>query len=126
MAVGVAIGQMAPALREERMPGQEDGSRAGTCTEHTGQASLASCSKGAGHGGKDLSGVIACHQVTTGPEVRLAPGKAGRHLAGDGDGNLRVLPAVPQVDRGGHLLQAEASRTAVPEQIGGHDRGPCR
>jgi hypothetical protein len=31
---------------------------------------------------------------------------------------------VPQVDRGGHLLKAEAPPAAIPEQISGHHRGP--
>ena len=81
-----------------------DGSRAGTCTEHTGQSSFSVLLKGAGHGGKDFADVIAGHQVATGPEVRLAPGKARCHPAGEGDGNLRVLLAVPQVDRHSHVL----------------------
>lgn len=68
--------------------------------------------------------MIAGHQVAAGPEVRLAVRKAGYHLPGDRDGNLRVLLAVPQVDRGGHLIEAESSRTAVPEQVGGQDRCP--
>jgi hypothetical protein len=51
---------------------------------------------------------IAGHQVATGSEVRVAAGKTRRHLAGDGDGNLRLLLAVPEVDRGGHLIEAEA------------------
>ena len=51
--------------------------------------------KGAGQGGKDCSRVIAGHHVATCREVRLALGKAGGHLAGDRDGNLRVLLAVP-------------------------------
>ena len=66
--------------------------------------------------------MIAGHQVATGSEVRLAAGKTRRHLAGDGDGNLRILLAVPEVDRGGHVIEAEAPRTAVPEQVGGRDR----
>ena len=82
--------------------------------------------KGAGQGGKDSGRVIAGHQVAAGAEVGLAVRKAASQLARGGDGDLWVLLAVPQVDRGGHLLQAEAPRTAVPEQIGGHDRGPCR
>ena len=72
--------------------------------------------KGAGQGGKDFTRVIAGHHVATGPEVRLAPGNAGCHLAGDGDGNLRVLLAVPQMDRSRHLIEAEPPRTGVPEQ----------
>jgi hypothetical protein len=46
--------------------------------------------KGARQGAKDLSGVIAGHQVAAVPEVRLATGKARRDLAGEGDRNLRV------------------------------------
>ena len=68
--------------------------------------------------------MVAGHQVAAGPEVCLAPGKAGGHLPGDRDEDLRVLLAVPQVDRGGHLLKAEAPPAAIPEQISGHHGGP--
>ena len=68
--------------------------------------------------------MVAGHQVAAGPEVFLAPGKAGGHLPGDRDEDLRVLLAVPQVDRGGHLLKAEAPPAAIPEQISGHHGGP--
>lgn len=68
--------------------------------------------------------MVAGHRVAAGPEVCLAPGRAGGHLPGDRDGDLRVLLAVSQVDRGGHLLKAEAPPAAIPEQTSGHHRGP--
>jgi hypothetical protein len=68
--------------------------------------------------------MVAGHPVAAGPEVCPAPGKGGGHLPGDRDEDLRVLLAVPQVDRGGHLLKAEAPPAAIPEQISGHHRGP--
>jgi hypothetical protein len=43
--------------------------------------------KGAGHGRKDFASMIAGHQVAARTEVRLAVGKAGRQLAGDGKGD---------------------------------------
>jgi hypothetical protein len=73
---------------------------------------LAVLLEGAGQRGKDFAGVIAGHQVAAGSKVCLATGKAGCHLSGNGDRNLRVLLPVPQVDRGGHLIEAETPRTA--------------
>ncbi len=51
--------------------------------------------KGAGHGGKDFADVVAGHQVAARAEVGLAVGEAVGELAGGGDGDLRVLLAVP-------------------------------
>ena len=59
-----------------------------------------------------------------GPRCAWHRGRLGGHLPGDRDEDLRVLLAVPQVDRGGHLLKAEAPPAAIPEQISGHHRGP--
>src|SRR5215472_15009135 len=80
-------------------------------------------SKAAGEGVEDVASVIAGHQAGAGAEVSLAVREAGRQLAGHSDRYLRVLLAVPQVDRGGHVLKAKAPRPAVPEQVSGHDRG---
>ena len=79
--------------------------------------------KGASHCGKDLAGVIAGHQVAAGAEVRMAVRDPGGQLAGGGDGDLRVLLAVPQVDRRGHLIETEAPRPGVFEEVGGHGGG---
>ena len=79
--------------------------------------------KGAGHGGEDFARVIAGHQVAAGAKVRLAVRNAGRQLAGDGDRDLRILLAVPQVHCRGHLIEAETPRPGVFEQIGCHDGG---
>ncbi len=90
--------------------------------ERSGRLSGRVCSEGTGYDFKDLAGVIAGHQVATAPEVWLAVGKTGGQLAGDGNGNLRVVFAVPQVDRRSHLIEAEAPWPGVHEQIGGHGR----